>query len=143
MGICTDIMHDFVLQEINRIYSSYNGWKITPLVYGNNYDTVVLLERMVNGHREIVKVLVTFQERVTPDILDEVKKPEKAKDGIIVRNDFAVIVPAHADTSAFPSNVRIYSMKSFAFEGKELIWVKKPVRKTQEAPDKPAAKQAA
>ena len=143
MGICTDIMHDFVLQEIKRIYSSFDGWKITPRRCGNNYNTVVLLERMVDGHREIVKVLVTFEKSVTPDMLDEVKKPEKANDGIIVRNDFAVIVPAHADTSALPSNVRIYSMKSFAFEGKELIWVKKPVRKTQEAPDKPAAQLAA
>jgi len=136
-----DIMHDFVLQEIKRIYSSYDGWKITTRGHGNNYDTVVLLERMVREHREIVKVLVTFQERVTPDMLDKVKKPEKANDGFIHRNDFAVIVPAHADTSAFPLNVRICSMKSFAFEGKELLWIKKPVRKTQEAPNKPAAKQ--
>jgi hypothetical protein len=143
MGICTDIMHDFVLQEIKRIYSSYDGWKITPRVNGNNYDTVVLLERMVKGHREIVKVLITFKERVTPDMLEELKKPEKANDGIISRYDFAVIVPGHADTSALLSNVRIYSMKSFAFEGKELIWIKKPVRKTQEAPSDPAAKQVA
>jgi hypothetical protein len=104
---------------------------------------VVLLERMVNGHREFIKVLVTFQERVPPDMLNGLKKPEKANDGIIVRNNFAVIVPANADTSALPSNVRIYSMKSFAFEGKELIWVKKPVRKMQEALNKPTAKQVA
>jgi len=136
-------MHDFVLQEIKRIYSSYDGWKITPRIDGNNYDKVVLLERMVKGHREIVKVLITFKERVTPEMLDEVKKPEKANDGIISRNDFAVIVPAYADTSALPSNVRIYPMKSFAFEGKELIWIKKPVRKTQEAPSELAAKQVA
>jgi hypothetical protein len=139
MGICTDIMHDFVLQEIKRIYSSYDGWKIIPRTYGHNYDTIVLLQRMVDGHREITKVLVTFHKKVTQDMLEEVKKPEKASDGIIIRNDFAVIVPAGADTSSLPSGVRVYAMKSFAFEAKELIWVKKPVRKTKESPKNSAA----
>ena len=137
------MMHDFVLQEVKRIYSRYDGWKITHRRYGNNYDTVVLLEHMVDGHRETVKVLVTFQKSVTADMLDEIKKPELTKDGIIVRNDFAVLVPAHADTSALPSNVRIYSMKSFDYEGKDLIWVKKPVRKIKDVQNNPAVEQVA
>jgi len=132
MGICTDIMHDFVLQEIKRIYSSYDGWKITPKKKGTGYDTIVLVERMNSGYREIVRILVTFKKEVTLDMIDELIRPEPVFDGTIPRYDYAVIVPAHADTSKLPKDLKIYTMKSFAFDGKELVWVKKPVRKTPE-----------
>lgn len=129
MGICTDIMHDFVLQEIKRLYSTFDGWKITPRKKTSGYDTVILLERMNQGQREIVKVLVTFKKEVTLDMLDELIRPEPVYDGVKPRYGYAVIVPANADTSALPKDLRIYIMKSFSFDGKELIWVKKPVRK--------------
>jgi len=129
MGICTDIMNDFVLQEIKRLYSSYDGWKMTPRKKGAGYDTLVLLERSNDGHREITKVLVTFKKEVTLDMLDELIRPEPVYDGSRPRYDYAVIVPANADTSSLPKELKVFIMKSFAFEGKELIWVKKPVRK--------------
>jgi hypothetical protein len=44
------------------------------------------------------------------------------------------MVPANADTSAVPAGVTVYTMRSFAFVGKELAWVKKPVRKSGDAP---------
>jgi hypothetical protein len=132
MGICTDIMHDFVLQEIKRIYSTYDGWKITPRKKGTGYDTIVLVERMNQGYREIVRILVSFKKEVTLDMIDELIRPEPVFDGTTPRYDYAIIVPAHADTSKLPKDLKIYIMKSFAFDGKELTWVKKPVRKTPE-----------
>jgi hypothetical protein len=138
MGICTDIMNDFVLQEINHLYSSYDGWKITPRKKGAGYDTLVLLERSNDGHKEITKVLITFKREVTLDMLDELIRPEPVRDGSRPRYDYAVIVPANADTSALPGDLKIFIMRSFAFEGKELVWVKKPVRKT-EAPAQKAS----
>jgi len=132
MGICTDIMNDFVLQEIKRIYSSYDGWKMTPKKKGAGYDTLVVLERSNDGHKEITKVLVSFQKVVTLDMLGDLIRPEPVYDGNRPRYDYAVIVPANADTSALPKDLKVFIMKSFAFEGKELIWVKKPVRKTEE-----------
>jgi hypothetical protein len=132
MGICTDIMNDFVLQEIKRIYSSYDGWKMTPKKKGAGYDTLVVLERSNDGHKEITKVLVSFQKVVTLDMLDELIRPEPVYDGSRPRYNYAVIVPANADTSALPKDLKVFIMRSFAFEGKELIWVKKPVRKTEE-----------
>jgi hypothetical protein len=132
MGICTDIMNDFVLQEIKRIYSSYDGWKISPKKKGAGYDTIVLLERSNDGHREITKVLVSFQKVVTLDMLGDLIRPEPVYDGSRPRYDYAVIVPANADTSALPKDLKIFIMKSFAFEGKELVWIKKPVRRAEE-----------
>jgi hypothetical protein len=137
MGICTDIMNDFVLKEIKHIYSSYDGWKITPKKKGAGYDTLVILERVTDGHKEITKILVSFQKAVTLDMLDDLTRPEPVYDGSRPRFDFAVIVPANADTSALPKDLKVYVMKSFAFEGKELVWIKKPVRK-EEVPAKNA-----
>lgn len=134
MGICTDIMHDFVLQEIKHIYSSYDGWKITLKKKGTGYDTIVLVKRMNNGYLEIVRLLVTFKKEVTLDMINELIRPEPVFDGTCPRYDYAIIVPEHADTSKMPKDLKIFVMKSFAFDGKELIWVKKPVRKT-ETPD--------
>jgi len=134
MGICTDIMHDFVLQEIKHLYSTYDGWKITLKKKGTGYDTIVLVKRMNNGYREIVRILVTFKKEVTLDMIDELIRPEPVFDGTVPRYDYAVIVPANADTSKLPKDLKIFVMKSFAFEGKELIWVKKPVIKS-ETPD--------
>nr|WP_320161869.1 hypothetical protein [uncultured Methanoregula sp.] len=125
-------MHDFVLQEIKRIYSTYDGWKITPRKKGTGYDTIVLVERMNQGYREIVRILVSFKKEVTLDMIDELIRPEPVFDGTTPRYDYAIIVPAHADTSKLPKDLKIYIMKSFAFDGKELTWVKKPVRKTPE-----------
>jgi len=129
MGICTDIMHDFVLQEIRRLYSSFDGWKITPKNKGTGYDTIVLVERMNNGYREIVRILVSFKKEITLDMIDDLIRQEPVLDGTIPRYDYAVIVPANADTSKLPKDLKISTMKSFAFEGKDLVWVKKPVRK--------------
>jgi hypothetical protein len=125
-------MHDFVLQEIKRIYSSYDGWKITPTKKGSGYDTIVLVARQNHGYREIVRILVTFKKEVTLDMIDELIRPEPVFDGTVPRYDYAIIVPANADTSRMPKDLKIYTMKSFAFDGKELIWVKKPVRKNPE-----------
>jgi len=129
MGICTDIMHDFVLQEINRLYSSSDGWKINPRKKGAGYDTVVIAQRMNSGCREIVRILVTFKKEVTLDMIDELIRPEPVLDGTIPRYDYAIIVPGNADVSGLPKDLKIFVMKSFAFDGKELTWVKKPVRK--------------
>jgi hypothetical protein len=129
MGICTDIMNDFVLQEIKRLYSSYDGWKMTPKKKGAGYDTLVLLERSNGGHKEITKVLVSFQKVVTLDMLDDLIRPEPVYDGSRPRYEYAVIVPANADTASLPTDLKVFIMRSFAFEGKELTWVKKPVRK--------------
>jgi hypothetical protein len=134
MGISSDIMHDFVAKEIRAIYSSYDGWKITPKKTGNGYDTMVTVERRNHGHRECVRILVTYDRVVSSTALTDLQKPEQVYDGTLSRNRFAVMVPANADTTSVPPGISVYTMKSFAFEGKELAWVKKPVRKAEAAP---------
>lgn len=133
MGISSDIMHQFVAKEIKAVFSTIDGWNMTQRSLGSGYDTIVTLDRRTAGRRERVRVLATYARCVSPAMLDELKKTETASDGTITRNGFAVLVPAHTDTSAVPSGFQIYTMNSFAFDGNELTWVKKPVRK-EEAP---------
>ncbi|WP_292428110.1 hypothetical protein [Methanoregula sp.] len=129
-------MHDFVVKEIRNIYSSYDGWKITSHSLENGYDTLVSMERRMGGHRESVKVLVTLSKSIPSPLPEELTRADRAADGTVTRHDYAVMVPANADVSAVPAGVRIYTMKSFAFEGKELVWVKKPVQKSKSEPTK-------
>ena len=131
MGLSSDIMHDFVAKEIRSIYSSYDGWNITERAVGNGYDRIAVLERRCNGHRECTKVLVTFSREVLPEMVENLVKPEKTSDGTLVRNRFCVMMPGNANTTSVPDGISVYSMHSFAFNGKELVWAKKPVRKEE------------
>lgn len=136
MGFSSDIMHEFVVKEIRGIYSSYDGWKCTAKEAGSGYDSLMVLERIAGGHRECAKVLVTFGRSVPSPLPLELTTPVRSTDGTPTRFDFAVMVPANANTSSIPAGVRVYTMRSFAFDGKELVWVKKPVRKTENVPAK-------
>jgi hypothetical protein len=138
MGNNTDIMNEFALQELKRVYSTYDGWKITPQVQGSGYDSLIRLDRMDGGHRDIVKVLVTFNKEIPAKMVEELSKKEKTTDGSVPRYDAAVIAPVNANTSALPAGMKIFTMNSFAFKGNELTWIKKKVAKNP-APVKTAA----
>jgi len=139
MGSQQDIMNDFALQELKRIYSTYDGWKISPRKQGSGYDTLVRLERLSGGHHDIVKVLVTFNKEIPANLVDELNKKETATDGMVPHYESAVIAPVNTDTSVLPAGMKIYPMTSFEFEGNELVWIKKKVAKTPEESVKKAA----
>jgi len=133
MGFSADIMHDFVAKEIRNIYSSYGGWTCKIKENGNGYDSIAVLERHNGGHRECIKIFVSFARDFAPDYLEELQAPVKSCDGTLTRHSFAVMLPANANMASVPAGVPVLTMRSFAFEGKELIWVKKPVRKEDAA----------
>ncbi len=127
-------MHGFEEKEVRNIYSGYDGWSFFSRPLGVGYDAIVTLERMNRGHREAVKILVTF-DRAVPSVLPhDLTSTVRAADGTLTRQSYAVLVPRNADTSAAPSGLRIHFMKSFAIEDNELIWVKKPVGKSRDIP---------
>lgn len=125
-------MNDFALQELKRIYSTYDGWRISPQKQSSGYDTLVRLERMSGGHHDIVKVLVTFNKEIPAEIVEELSRKETATDGMVPRFESAVIAPVNTNTSALPAGMKIYPMASFEFAGNELIWLKKKVAKAPE-----------
>jgi hypothetical protein len=127
MGSQQDIMNDFALQELKRIYSSFDGWKMSSQKQASGYDTLVRLERLSGGHHDIVKVLVTFNKEIPANLVEELSKREKMTNGMVPRYDTAVLAPVNADTSVLPAGMKIYPMNSFEFEGNELVWIKKKV----------------
>ena len=132
-------MKGFALQELNRIYSTYDGWKMSPEKQGSGYDTLIRLERLHGGHHDIVKVLVTFNKEIPANLVEELNKKELTTAGMVPRYESAVIAPVNTDTSGLPAGMKIYPMTSFEFKGNELVWTKKKVAKTPE----PAVKTAA
>jgi hypothetical protein len=139
MGSQQDIMNDFALQELKRIYSSFDGWKMSSQKQASGYDTLVRLERLSGGHHDIVKVLVTFNKEIPVTLVEELGKREKITSGMVPRYDTAVLAPVNADTSVLPAGMKIYPMNSFEFEGNELVWIKKKVAKIPATAVKKAA----
>jgi hypothetical protein len=133
MGSNQDIMHQFARQEINRFFSTYDGWKITPLPDTAGYDREYLAERTISGNKELNKVLVSFEKKVPKEKLEQMRSTVTGPYGQVHKSSTLLIVPQNSDTSSVPSDVRLHFMNSFTFQGNDLIWVKKPVQKEEKA----------
>ncbi len=137
MGSNQDIMHQFARQEINRFFSTFDGWKITPLPETAGYDQEFIAERSISGKKELNKVLVSYQKKVPKEKLEAMRSSQRGPYGQVFKSDVTLIVPRNSDTSSLPADIRLLFMKSFAFEGDDLVWMKKPVQKS--ADQKPVA----
>ena len=141
MGSNQDIMHNFARQEINRFFSTYDGWTITPLPEAGGYDREFIVERTISGNRESKKVLVSFEKCVQKEKIEGLRSTVTGPYGQIQKSEVLVIVPQNSDTSCVPPDVRLSFMNSFSFDGDALAWTKKPVQKSEE--EKAKAKVAA
>jgi hypothetical protein len=139
MGSNQDIMHQFARQEINRFFSTYDGWKITPLPEAGGYDREFIAERSISGNKELNKVLVSFEKKVSKEKLESMRSSERGPYGQVFKSDIALIVPQNSDTSSIPGDIRLFFMKSFAFQDGMLAWMKKPVQKPADEKSKAAA----
>jgi hypothetical protein len=132
MGSNQDIMHQFARQEINRFFSTYDGWKITPLPEAGGYDREFIAERTISGNKELNKVLVSFEKKVSKEKLERMRSSVTGPYGQVHKSTILLIVPKNADTSSVPSDIRVSFMNSFSFDGDMLAWTKKPVQKSED-----------
>jgi hypothetical protein len=132
MGSNQDIMHQFARQEINRFFSTYDGWKITPLPEAGGYDREFIAERTISGNKELNKVLVSFEKKVSKEKLERMRSSVTGPYGQVHKSNILLIVPQNADTSSVPKDIRISLMNSFSFDGNVLAWTKKPVKKSDD-----------
>jgi hypothetical protein len=132
MGSSQDIMHQFARQEINRFFSTYDGWKITPLPETTGYDREFIAERTISGNRELNKVLVSFEKKVPKEKLERMRSSVTGPYGQVHKSNILLIVPQNSDTSSIPNDIRISFMNSFSIDGDMLAWTKKPVQRTEE-----------
>jgi len=132
MGSNQDIMTNYARQEINRFFSTYDGWTITPLPEAGGYDRKFIAERTISGNKESKKVLVSFEKCVNKEKIEGLRSSVTGPYGQVQKSEVLVIVPQNSDTTCVPSDVRLSFMNSFSFDGNELAWTKKPVQKSEE-----------
>jgi hypothetical protein len=132
MGSSQDIMHQFARQEINRFFSTYDGWKITPVPAADGYDREFIADRMVSGNRQSTRVLVSFEKNISKEKIDRMRSSVTGPYGQTQKGNILLIVPQNANTSLVPPDVRVSYMHSFIFQGDDLTWMKKPVQKSEE-----------
>jgi hypothetical protein len=119
MGSNQDIMHEFVKKELIRAYPSSEGWDVTPVDLKGK-DQAYLAKRRSRGKTDISYILVTFDRKVTKDTLGTLAGLKKTPGAASI-----LIVPQAADVTIVPADVRVRYMRSFAFEDKDLVWIRK------------------
>jgi hypothetical protein len=70
---------------------------------------------------------------VPKEKLEQMRSTVTGPYGQVHKSTILLIVPQNSDTSNVPNDVRLHFMNSFAFQGNDLIWVKKPVQKEEKA----------
>jgi hypothetical protein len=139
MGGNQDVMRGFVSQEINRFFSSFDGWRILPGTNLKGYDQVFSAERFKQGEKESVSILVSFEPKVSSDMLGTAAISSTGAYGQSKKSGVAYIVPRNSDTSSLPAGATILYMKSFAYQNGILAWEKNPVRRPVAGKETPVA----
>ena len=132
MGSNQDIMHGFVRQEINRLFSRYDGWNLTPQEPADGYNSRFVAERTLNGKRESKNILVSFENALPAEEFEPMRTSRTGDYGQKLTPGIALILPQQADISTVPGDVTVYFMKSFAIRDGTLMWLKRPLRETTE-----------
>src|SRR4030042_4570292 len=117
MGSSQDIMHQFARQEINRFFSTFYGWSITPVPAADGYDREFKADRMVSGNRESTRVLVSFEKNIPKEKIEQLRSSATGPYGQVQKSNILLIVPQNANTSLVPTDVRVSFMPSFVFQG--------------------------
>ncbi|MCU0631169.1 MAG: hypothetical protein MUF37_08465 [Methanoregulaceae archaeon] len=125
MGYSGDIMHDIVQKEIKRNYPASEGWVITgsPELVGNN-EIYTLSRRQ--GKNQVATVGATFERVISPELMSALvtgKEAPAAKKGTW---HASLLVPQGTDISGIPEGIKSIFMRSFRYEGKDLLWLKRP-----------------
>ena len=130
MGFSTDVMHDFAIKEVKRLYQPSLGWKVEPIAPAPGNDLAFNLTKGGRGRVERVRIVVTYERKPTQAAIQTLHPPTAP--GVQDNAQKVIIVPEGAVVSGVPEDVKVVYMKSFAFRGKELVWIKK--EKEKEAP---------
>jgi hypothetical protein len=126
MGSNDDIMHEFVRKELKKLYPSVDGWQIKPAAKSGGKEQGFVVARRILGKSEGAHVLVSFDRKVTPITVDSLMAMAK-NDPIpgLASPKMILVVPQNTDVTGVSREVTVLPMQSFAWEDKELIWLKR------------------
>jgi hypothetical protein len=126
MGYSGDIMHDIVQKELKRNYPASEGWVISGAPKQIVNDEIFSLSRR-RGSNQVATVAATFGRMVEPGLISslmEGKETTAAKKGTW---HASLLVPQGTEVSGLPAEIKVIFMRSFRYEGKDLLWLKRPV----------------
>jgi hypothetical protein len=125
MGYSGDIMHDIVQKELKRNYPASEGWVISETHKQVGNDEIFLISRR-RGSNQVATVGATFERIVEPGLiaaLIESGATPAAKKGTW---HSCLLVPQGTEVFGLPAGMKIIFMRSFRYEGKDLLWLKRP-----------------
>lgn len=134
MGSNDDIMHEFVRKELKKLYPSVDGWQIKPAAKSGGKEQGFVVARRILGKSEGAYVLVSFDRNVTPGTVDSLMAMAR-KEPIpgLASPKMILVVPQNTDVTGISREVTVLPMQSFAWEDKELIWLKRRNQMSEKA----------
>jgi hypothetical protein len=134
MGSNDDIMHEFVRKELKKLYPSVDGWQIKPAAKSGGKEQGFVVARRILGRSEGAHVLVSFDRIVTPGTVDSLMAMAK-NDPIpgLASPKMILVIPQNTDLTNVPREVTVLPMQSFAWEDKELIWLRRRSQMSEKA----------
>lgn len=134
MGSNDDIMHEFVRKELRKLYPSVDGWQIKNAIQSAGKEQGFVVARRILGKSEGAHVLVSFDRVVTPATTASLMAMAKT-DAIpgLASPKKILVVPKNTDVSGVPGEVSVLPMQSFAWEEKELVWLRRRSQMSEKA----------
>jgi len=134
MGSQDDIMHEFVRKELRKLYPSVDGWQIKPAARSGGKEQGFVVARRILGKSEGAHVLVSFDRKVTPGTIDQLLAMVRTDPVPGVASPKKIlVVPQNTDISGVAQGISVLPMQSFAWEDKELIWLKRRAQISEKA----------
>lgn len=134
MGSQDDIMHEFVRKELRKLYPSVDGWQIKPAARSGGKEQGFVVARRILGKSEGAHVLVSFDRKVTPGTIDQLLAMVRTDPVPGVASPKKIlVVPQNTDLSGVAQGISVLPMQSFAWEDKELIWLKRRAQISEKA----------
>ena len=134
MGSQDDIMHEFVRKELRKLYPSVDGWQIKPAARSGGKEQGFVVARRILGKSEGAHVLVSFDRKVTPGTIDQLLAMVRTDPVPGVASPKKIlVVPQNTDLSGVAQGISVLPMQSFAWEEKELIWLKRRAQISEKA----------
>jgi hypothetical protein len=133
MGSTDDIMHEFVKKELKRLYPSVDGWQIRQArTTGKEQGFVV--SRRILGKTEGAYILVSFDRIVSPPTMETLSAMSRSDPipGLAAPKKI-LVVPRNTKIPSVPGDVTVLPMQSFAWEEKELVWLKRRAQMSEKA----------
>lgn len=122
MGSAKDVMELFAERDIRRVFSTSDGWSITPVGTPACTGYFYRVSRSKWVGEEVAFIAVSFDKSPGEDVINALDLLPGSQGS---RTKKYLLTPQAADTSAVPPHVKHLLMNAFTFEGGQVIWLTK------------------